>query len=91
MSEEPTRVAGGASVAAAEPGVSEEFSVWVFGGATHWPVARHVSALRAIREAAIASKLSEEFGDTERVIITDGGDCTIFEWERGKGVIWPQP
>jgi hypothetical protein len=28
-------------------------------------------------------------GITKRVIITDGGDCTIAEWQHGKGLIWP--
>ena len=26
-----------------------------------------------------------------RVIITDGGDYTVFEWKRGAGITWPLP
>ena len=33
----------------------------------------------------VAAKL----GLVERVIITDGGDHTCFEWLKGKGVTWP--
>jgi hypothetical protein len=25
----------------------------------------------------------------ERVIVTDGGDCTVMEWQRGKGYVHP--
>lgn len=28
-------------------------------------------------------------GNTVRITITDGGDCTNFIWEYGKGVIFP--
>jgi hypothetical protein len=28
-------------------------------------------------------------GTTARVIITDGGDYTTFEWQHGKGVVFP--
>lgn len=28
-------------------------------------------------------------GITRRVIITDGGDCTNFEWKYGEGVTFP--
>lgn len=26
-----------------------------------------------------------------RIIITDGGDFTVFEWKRGEGVTYPPP
>jgi hypothetical protein len=26
---------------------------------------------------------------TKRVIITDGGDYCVFEWQFGKGIVWP--
>jgi len=28
-------------------------------------------------------------GLTQRVIITDGGDCIVFEWKHGEGVVFP--
>jgi hypothetical protein len=28
-------------------------------------------------------------GITERVIITDGGDSTVFEWKKDEGVVFP--
>jgi hypothetical protein len=28
-------------------------------------------------------------GITKRVIITDGGDSTVAEWQHGKGLVWP--
>lgn len=26
----------------------------------------------------------------DKVVITDGGDNTVFMWERGKGITWPK-
>jgi hypothetical protein len=26
----------------------------------------------------------------DKIIITDGGDNTVFQWERGKGITWPK-
>lgn len=28
-------------------------------------------------------------GMVDRVIITDGGDCIVFEWKKGEGITWP--
>ena len=27
----------------------------------------------------------------DRIIVTDGGDDTVFRWEHGKGITWPTP
>lgn len=48
-----------------------------------------------IEEAAdafkfLTSNVASRVGITQRVIITDGGDCTIAEWVVGKGVVWPK-
>jgi hypothetical protein len=32
-----------------------------------------------------------KLGIVRRVIITDGGDCTTFEWKHGEGVTYPTP
>jgi hypothetical protein len=60
-----------------------EFSVWVFlPDDWHFPLAQFIDAKRAVEVAALASRRD----DAVRVIITDGGDHTCFEWIRGKGV-----
>lgn len=65
-----------------------EFSVWVFlPDDWHFPVVRFTDAKRAVEMAGLASR----FDYAERVIITDGGDDTVFEWRRGEGVTWPPP
>jgi hypothetical protein len=33
--------------------------------------------------------VAARIGATQRVIITDGGDCTNFEWVQGKGIVYP--
>ena len=30
-------------------------------------------------------------GVTQKVIITDDGDCTCFEWRFGEGIVFPEP
>jgi hypothetical protein len=30
-------------------------------------------------------------GFVTKVIVTDGGDCCIWEWQYGKGLTWPTP
>jgi hypothetical protein len=35
--------------------------------------------------------LDARVGLTRRVIITDGGDDTVFEWKYGEGVTFPPP
>lgn len=69
-----------------------EFSVYQFftGGGTE-AVTRFVSAEHAVAVAQqLCSSVGAKLGTTERVIITDGGDCTNFEWEFGKGITFPK-
>lgn len=68
-----------------------EFSVCQFfaGGFSEYP-RRYVS----IEEAVEAFKhytrcVTARMGITERVIITDGGDCIVAEWTFEGGVIFP--
>ncbi len=64
----------------------DEFSVWVFlPDGWHFPVVHFADATRAMEMAGLASRL--DYAD--RVIITDGGDYTVFEWRRGEGVTFP--
>jgi hypothetical protein len=69
-----------------------EFSVCQFftsGGYEY--VRRWVSA----EEAAKAFKhyttnVASRYGMVARVIITDGGDCINYEWQLGKGIVFPK-
>ena len=36
------------------------------------------------------TNVTANMGFTRRVIMTDGGDCIVAEWEYGKGLIWPR-
>jgi hypothetical protein len=66
----------------------EEFSVYVFlPEGYNVPVERWVNAETAMR---IAKRATVVPGPATRVIVTDGGDCCVFEWRRGEGVIWPR-
>jgi hypothetical protein len=66
----------------------DEFSVAVFHcDGTHSYLKRWVSRQEAL---TIAMILANRAGSTfDRVIITDGGDDTVFCWEHGKGITWP--
>jgi hypothetical protein len=62
-----------------------EFSVVEFyDDGTHAYVERWLDAEHAVK---LASKLAQQQRDSvDRIIITDGGDFTVFEWTKGKGV-----
>ena len=36
-----------------------------------------------------AQSVGAQMGTTVRVIITDGGDCIVAEWQYGQGIIYP--
>ena len=67
----------------------DEFSVAVFyPDGTHSYISRWVSSREAVTTAMILAKRA---GSTfDRVIITDGGDDTVFCCEHGKGITWPE-
>ena len=53
-------------------------------------VRRFVSAEEAVTAARhYTTSVGAKLGTTKRVIITDGGDCCVFEWIFGKGVVFP--
>lgn len=73
--------------------MNNEFSVYQFfpdGG--YERLRSLVSAEEAVETArsyTLPTRPSVLMGITRRVIITDGGDCTVFEWKRGEGVTFP--
>lgn len=65
-----------------------EFSVCqFFDDGSYEYVRRFVSAEEAVKAAKhYTESVGAKIGMTQRVIITDGGDCTNFEWQFGKGI-----
>jgi hypothetical protein len=68
-----------------------EFSVYqFFANDTYERVRSFVGAQEAVEAArALTTSVGARIGTTRRVIITDGGDCTNFEWKFGEGVTYP--
>lgn len=68
-----------------------EFSVYqFFADGTNEAVLRFVDAETAVKRAhALCFSVGARIGNTCRVIITDGGDFTAFEWKFGEGVTFP--
>jgi hypothetical protein len=68
--------------------MSSEFSVYqFFDNGMREEVRSFVSAENAVAAARHYShSVAATMGITRRVIITDGGDCTVFEWKYGEGV-----
>ena len=71
--------------------MTDEFSVWLF-----FPDGSHVAedqwlegeeAVRLARD--VTARPAAKAGLIARVIITDGGDYTVFEWKHGHGVTYP--
>ena len=70
-----------------------EFSVCqFFVDGSYEYVRRFVGAEEAVKAAHhYTTSVGARLGTTVKVIITDGGDCTNFMWEFGKGVVYPTP
>jgi hypothetical protein len=69
----------------------DEFSVYVF--APDGSYSRELSFVSAKRAVTWAKWLTEEraarLGEIAKIIITDGGDFTVFDWRFGEGVVFP--
>ena len=68
-----------------------EFSVWAFSADDrHTPIIRDVDYETAVKTAKYTIDLRNSMsGGIERIIITNGGDFTCFEWIAGKGITFP--
>jgi hypothetical protein len=73
----------------------QEYSVCQFfaghtGQEPEW-VRWNVSADEAVKAAChYTTSVAARFGFVDRVIITDGLDCLVFDWRKGVGIIWPE-
>jgi hypothetical protein len=69
-----------------------EFSVCqFFPDDSYEYVLRFVRAKEAIERAKrLTESVGGRIGTIKRIIVTDGGDFTVFEWQFGKGVTFPQ-
>jgi hypothetical protein len=53
-------------------------------------VRRSVTAEEAVKACGhYCNSVGARMGFTKRVIITDAGDCVVFEWVNGEGVTFP--
>jgi hypothetical protein len=70
-----------------------EFSVYqFFQNGQYEEVYRFTDAETAVKSAhQLTCSLGAKLATTRRVIITDGGDFTNFEWRFGQGVVFPPP
>ena len=68
-----------------------EFSVfWWDPTGEHHTEKQFVDAQTAVEtSASLIKRPAAQLGMIRRVIITDGGDCTNFEWKYGEGVTFP--
>jgi hypothetical protein len=67
-----------------------EFSVCqFFADETYEYVRRGVGAEEAVKAFShYINSVAAKLGFVERVIITDGGDCVNYEWQKGKGITY---
>ena len=70
-----------------------EFSVYQFFVNGDCECVRHyVSAQEAVQAFRhYTDNVAVKLGLIARVIITDGGDCINFEWQKDKGITFPSP
>ena len=71
--------------------MSNEYSVCeFFADDTHAYASRFVSMQQAVEQAMqLTRNVGARIGATTRIIVTDGGDDTVLEWQYGKGITWP--
>jgi hypothetical protein len=69
-----------------------EFSVvQFFVNDSYEYVRRNVTAEEAVKAAHhYVNNVATRAGIVVRVIITDGDDCTCFDWINGKGIVFPE-
>lgn len=69
-----------------------EFSVCqFFRNGSYEYVRRYVKAEEAMKAFEFyTNNVASRLGVVNRVIITDGGDCTNAEWKYGEGVVFPK-
>lgn len=69
----------------------EKFSVYqFFTDDSYEHVLRWVPAEEAVKKAhSLARSVGGQIGTTKRVVITDSGDHTVWEWIYGKGRTFP--
>ena len=68
-----------------------EFSVyWFDPDGKYYAEARFIDVKAACQLAkSLMERPAAQFGIIRRVIITDGGDHTCFEWKHGVGITYP--
>jgi len=68
-----------------------EFSVyWFDPDGNSYAEARFIEVKAACQLAkSLMERPAAQLGFIRRVIITDGGDCTCFEWKHGEGIVYP--
>ncbi len=73
------------------PATEGEYSVvQFFDDGTYEYVRRYVSDVEAVLAAKhYTNSVGARAGLVTRVIITDGGDCTCFDWRLNEGVVFP--
>ena len=71
--------------------MDNEFSVYHYGFEdVQVAEKRFVSADEAMRTvAALIRSPAAQIGVMKRIIVTDGGDFTNFEWKYGEGITFP--
>ena len=71
--------------------MTDTFSVvQYFPGDTHDVIASGLDAKAAVELAKdYSERPAAKVGIIQRITIIDNGDCTVFEWRNGEGVVYP--
>lgn len=73
--------------------MSKEYSVYQWFPDGSYERVREWVDIEEAKKAFIhyTNNVATKMGITQRVIVTDGWDCTIAEWVKGKGIIFDPP
>ena len=65
----------------------DEFSVYAFNSDGYYK--RELAFVSAETAIVFARDRAASGAPPARIIVTDGGDHTVFDWRRGSGVVFP--
>jgi hypothetical protein len=77
---------------AIQPTDHPEFSVYWWDAENNYHrELSHVAVMKALQACKrLTQGPAARMGMVNRVMITDGGDCCVFEWQKGQGIVWPK-
>lgn len=72
--------------------MNERFNVYfIYPDGTNTREREWIDAEASVKFAVEAtSRPAAQLGMLKEIMITDGGDCCVWHWKYGEGIVWPK-